>query len=67
MADEGASELHSWHDCHVWRFAVVSGDPAADEWRSELILDLDFIAEWLCAVARKSLNQSTPSRWAMRT
>jgi hypothetical protein len=61
MADEGASELHSWHDCHVWRFAVVSGDPAADDWRSELILDLDFIAEWLCGVDQRAQFRVVPA------
>jgi hypothetical protein len=40
----------SWHDCHVWRLELRAGDPETNDWTSDLVLDLDFIAEWLCEV-----------------
>lgn len=41
----------SWHDCHVWGWAVRAGDPARGDWTSELVLELDYLLEWLCPVA----------------
>jgi hypothetical protein len=43
-------ETLSWHDCHVWGLALRPGDPDAGDWRSDLVLDIDFIVEWLCGV-----------------
>jgi hypothetical protein len=40
----------SWHDCHVWGLALRPGDPDTGDWRSDLILDIDYILEWLCGV-----------------
>lgn len=37
----------SWHDCHVWAIRFDVGDPDANDWTSDLILDLDFIVEWV--------------------
>lgn len=42
----------SWHDCAVWGLALRPGDPDAGDWRSDLVLDIDFIVEWLCGVDR---------------
>ncbi len=41
----------SWHDCHIWGVELRAGDPAEDNWTSDLVLDIDFIAEWLCGVS----------------
>ena len=38
----------SWHDCHVWGVALHVGDPAENDWTSDLVLDLDYIVEWIC-------------------
>jgi len=38
----------SWHDCHVWAIALRPGDPDEGDWTSDLALDIDFIAEWIC-------------------
>lgn len=38
----------SWHDCHIWAFELRTGDPDEGDWRSELVLDIDFIVDWLC-------------------
>jgi hypothetical protein len=47
---EADFEHLSWHDCHVWRIDLHAGDPAASDWTSDLVLDVDFIAEWLCEI-----------------
>ena len=36
-----------WHDNVIYGLSFERGDPDADEWRSDLVLDIDFIAEWL--------------------
>ena len=40
----------SWHDCHVWRVELRAGDPDEQDWTSDLVLDVDYIVEWLCGV-----------------
>ena len=40
----------SWHDCHLYGFDLRTGDPGANDWTSDLVLDIDFIVEWICAV-----------------
>jgi hypothetical protein len=37
-----------WHDNLIYGMRFDIGDPAKQEWRSDLIFDIDFIAEWLC-------------------
>ena len=41
-------EQLSWHDCHIWGVELYAGDADAGDWTSDLILDIDFIVEWLC-------------------
>jgi hypothetical protein len=38
-------EMLSWHDCSIFGVSFEIGDD-----RSDLVLDLDFIAEWVCGV-----------------
>src|SRR5262245_13225591 len=40
-------ERLSWHDCQLWGVAVRAGEPAEDDWTSDLALDVDYIVEWL--------------------
>lgn len=40
----------SWHDCHIWGVELRPGDPDEGDWTSDLALDIDFIAEWICGV-----------------
>ena len=51
----------SWHDCHVWRIDLRCGNPDENDWTSDLALDIDFIAEWLCAVGRGSQFRVAPA------
>jgi hypothetical protein len=40
----------SWHDCHIWAVELHAGDPDDKDWTSDLVLDIDFIMDWICAV-----------------
>ncbi len=49
---EADFEQLSWHDCHLWGLAFRAGD--TNDLVSELVLDIDFITEWLCAADGKT-------------
>ena len=40
-------ERLSWHDNHVYGLRLDIGDIYADDWRSELVFDIDHIVEWV--------------------
>ena len=40
----------SWHDCPIWGLQFHVGDPDANDWTRDLVLDIDFILEWICGV-----------------
>lgn len=40
----------SFHDCHLWGIGFQAGDADANDWTSDLVLDIDYIAEWVCGV-----------------
>lgn len=42
----------SWHDCRLWGLDMRAGSPDEDDWTSDLVLDIDFIVEWLSAADR---------------
>lgn len=44
-------EQLSWHDCHIWGIELCAGDADEDDWTHDLVLEIDFIVEWLCGVA----------------
>ena len=37
----------SWHDNIVYGLRIDVGDPARDDWHSDLVLDIDHIVEWV--------------------
>ncbi|MEE8107213.1 MAG: hypothetical protein V3T86_16885, partial [Planctomycetota bacterium] len=43
--DPDGFDLLSWHDCSIHGISFRTGDPAAGDWTSELVLDLDFITD----------------------
>src|SRR6266436_7316514 len=47
---EADFEHVSWHDCHFWGLDLRVGDPDEDDWTSNLVLDIDFITDWICPV-----------------
>ncbi|WP_153045167.1 hypothetical protein [Sinorhizobium americanum] len=40
-----------WHDNLIYGISFKIGDPEKQDWRSDLVLDIDFIAEWLCGAS----------------
>ena len=40
-------DRHAWHDDPVYGLALRLGEPAEGDWRSDLVLDLDHIVEWV--------------------
>ena len=38
----------SWHDNPVYGLRLVAPDPDRNDWRSEMMLDIDYIVEWIC-------------------
>ena len=39
----------SWHDNHLYGVHIFMGDIEQGDWRSDLVFDLDYIVEWVCA------------------
>ena len=60
MKDSDFDRL-SWHDCHVWGLSIVAGDPDRDDWTSDLVIDLDFIVEWVCGVDKAFQFRVSPA------
>ena len=48
--DEADFDKLSWHDCRIWGLEFHSGEPVEGDWTSDLVIDIDFIAEWVCSV-----------------
>ena len=40
-------EKLSWHDCNIWQIEFQVGDPENRERTNDLVLGIDFIAEWV--------------------
>ncbi len=51
----------SWHDCHIWGFELCAGDADEGDWTSDLVLDIDFIVEWLCGVTAGTQFRVAPA------
>jgi len=51
----------SWHDDTVYGLRFEVGDIARGDWRSELVLDLDHIVEWLCGKDRSVRFRVAPA------
>ena len=58
---EADFEKLSWHDCHIWRIELRSGDPDEGDWTSDLALDIDFIVDWVCGVGRGGQFRVAPA------
>jgi hypothetical protein len=43
----------SWHDNHVYAIVFCVGDISLGDWRSDLVLDIDHIVEWVCGSDRR--------------
>ena len=47
----------SWHDCQVNSMALDQDG----EWQSDLVIDLDFIVEWLCGTDKRCRFRVAPA------
>ena len=61
---EADFERLSWHDCHIWGLEFRAGEPDEGDWTSDLVLDVDFIAEWLCGVSGGAQFRVAPATLA---
>jgi hypothetical protein len=58
---EADFERLSWHDCHIWGIGFSVGDADDGDWTSDLVLEIDFITEWLCSVDGQYRFQVAPA------
>jgi hypothetical protein len=58
---EADFEQISWHDCHLWGLQLAAGDPDAGDWTSDLVLDIDYITEWICPVGAAAEFRVAPA------
>jgi hypothetical protein len=52
----------SWHDNHVHGFSIRGGEHGS----GELILDLDYIVEWICGVGERAQFRVAPATLAFQ-
>ena len=58
---EADFERLSWHDNHIYGLHLSLGDAARDDWRSDLVLDIDHIVEWVCGVDKRTWFRVAPA------
>jgi hypothetical protein len=46
MTSPSAFVPHAWHDNPVYAIRLAIGDPDVQDWRSDLVLDIDHILAW---------------------
>ena len=51
----------SWHDNTVYGLRLEIGDPERGDWRSNLVLDIDHIVEWICGSAGSARFRVAPA------
>ena len=59
--DRPESDGISWHDNLIYALHIRAPDPDAGDWRSELLLDIDHIVEWICAPNGKAKFRVAPA------
>lgn len=52
----------SWHDCHVYSVALDQDG----EWQSDLVMDIDYITEWLCGTDKTCCFMVAPATLRFR-
>lgn len=56
-----AFERLSWHDNQIYAWRIRSAEPDAGDWRSDLLLDIDHIVEWVCGADRRPRFRVAPA------
>ena len=64
MTRDEASDLPSWHDNLIYGFHLRSADPERGVWRSDLLLDIDHIVEWVCGADKHCQFRVAPATLA---
>ncbi len=68
MAESAVTDVDferlSWHDNHIYGIHLSLGDAARDDWRSDLVFDIDHIVEWLCGVDKRVQFRVAPATLA---
>jgi hypothetical protein len=59
--DDDDFASRSWHDCAILGLELRVGEPEAGDWTSDLALDIDYIAEWLCGVDGRARFRVAPA------
>jgi hypothetical protein len=52
---------YRWHDNALYGLRLDVGDPEKQDWRSDLLLDIDFIAEWQCGTSGEHRFRVAPA------
>lgn len=53
--------IWQWHDNVIYAIRFNIGDIDKEEWRSDLVFDIDFIAEWICDPAAEHKFRVAPA------
>jgi hypothetical protein len=56
-----------WHDNLIYGLSVDIGDTESQDWRSDLIFDIDFIVEWLRQASGEFRFRVAPAALAFQT
>jgi hypothetical protein len=51
----------SWHDNLIYALQIRAPDPENGDWRSDLVLDIDHIVEWVCGADGKVKFRVAPA------
>ncbi len=54
-------ERIGWHDNLIYGIAFKTADPDANDWTSDLVLDIDHIVEWVCGADRSMRFRVAPA------
>lgn len=61
MSDQDdASDLPCWHDNLIYGLHLRAADPDRGIWRSDLLLDIDHIVEWVCSADNRPKFRVAP-------
>lgn len=55
-----------WHDNPIYGMRFVVAEPERQDWTSDLVLDIDFISEWLCEPAGEFRFRVAPATLTFR-
>ena len=51
----------SWHDNYIYGFHILIGDFEHGDWRSDWVVDIDYILEWVCGTDQRCQFRVAPA------